>query len=132
VVQGARLDLPARPHNRRVARDQGIRMPSIHRRIRQGPSPEAGEDAVNGVANPARSLYVDLIAQGLDVRLREDAWGEGVLDYGVVVDGLRSLSAAQMGSLAQRIRANENDLVHLLASTGDLDILAILEEFECG
>ena len=57
---------------------------------------------MNGVANPARSLYVELRACGLDVRLREDVWGEGVLDYGVVVDGLRSLSAAQMGSLARR------------------------------
>ena len=85
----------------------------------------------NKVANPARSLYVELRACGLEVRIREDVWGEGVLDYGVVVVGLRPLSAAQMGSLARRIRTNENGLVQLLASTGDLDILAISKEFDC-
>lgn len=86
----------------------------------------------NRVANPARSLYVELRACGLDMLLREDAWGEGVLDYGVVVDGLRSLSAEQMSSLAQRIRENENDLVQLLANTRDPDILAIRGEFDRG
>ena len=86
----------------------------------------------NRVANPARSLYMELRARGHDLRLREDAWGEDVLDYGVVVDGVHSLSAAQMSSLARRICANENGLVQFLASTGDPDILAIRGEFECG
>jgi hypothetical protein len=87
---------------------------------------------MNRVANPARSLYVELRACGLEVRLGEDVWGEGVLDYGVVVMGLRSLSAAQMGSLARRIRDNENDLVRLLANAQNPDLRAIREEFECG
>ena len=82
--------------------------------------------------NIALSLYVELRASDLEVRIEEDVWGKGVLDYGVVIEGLRSLSAAQMGSLARRIRANENDLVQLIASAGDLDILAIREEFDCG
>jgi hypothetical protein len=73
---------------------------------------------------------VELKACGLDARLREDAWGEGVLDYGVVVDGLRSLSAAQMSSLARRIRDNENDLVRLLANARNPDLRAIREEFD--
>jgi hypothetical protein len=86
----------------------------------------------NRVATPARSMYVELKACGLDMRLKEDVWGKGDLDYGVVADGLCSLSSAQMGSLARRIRANENDLVQFLANIGDLDILALREEFECG
>jgi hypothetical protein len=83
-------------------------------------------------ADDARYLYLKLRASGLDLRLSEDAWGEGVLDYGVVVDGLRSLSAANLGSLARLIRDNENDLVRLLASTRDPDLCAIREEFDRG
>jgi len=83
-------------------------------------------------ANVALSLYLELRASSLEVRLEEDAWGKGVLDYGVVVGGPRSLSAAQMGSLARRIRDNENDLVRLLASTRDPDLCAIREEFDRG
>ena len=84
-------------------------------------------------ANTALSLYLELMASSIEVRLKEDAWGKGVLDYGVVVDGPRSLSAAQMGSLARRIRDNENDLVRLLASsTRDPDLCAIRGEFDRG
>ena len=87
---------------------------------------------MNGVANSARSLYLELTASNLEMRLEEDVWGKGVLDYGVVVEGLRSLSAAQMGSLAQRIRDNENDLVSLVANMRNPDLRAIREEFDRG
>lgn len=86
---------------------------------------------MNTGANAARSLYLELRASGLDVRLREDAWGEGILDYGVVVDGQVSLSAANASSLARRVRDNENDLVRLLASMQDPDLWAIYKEADC-
>ena len=83
-------------------------------------------------AEVALSLYLELRASDLEVRLKEDVWGKGVLDYGVVVDGLRSLSAAQMSSLARRVRDNENDLVRLLANARNPDLRAIREEFDRG
>ena len=72
-------------------------------------------------ADVALSLYLELRASGLEVWLTEDAWGTGFLDYGVVVEGLRSLSAAQMSSLARRILDHENDLVRLLANAQNPD-----------
>jgi hypothetical protein len=83
-------------------------------------------------AEVALSLYLEFRASDLEVRLKEDVWGKGVLDYGVVVDGLRLLSAAQMGSLARRVRDNENDLVRLLANARNPDLRAIREEFDRG
>jgi hypothetical protein len=80
----------------------------------------------------ACSLYLELRASGLEVWLTENASGEGVLDYGVVMDGLQLLPLTLAISLLRRVLDNENDLVRLLANTRDPDILAIRGEFDCG
>ncbi len=81
----------------------------------------------------AHSLYLELRARHLEVWLEEDAWrAGGVLDYGVVVDGLQSLSVAQVNSVTRRILDNENELVRLLADMQDPDLCAIRREGNCG
>ncbi len=81
----------------------------------------------------AHSLYLELMALRLEVWLEENAWRTGgVLDYGIAVDGLQSLSVAEVSSVTRRILDNENDLVRLLASMQDPNLRAIRGVFDCG
>ena len=88
---------------------------------------------MNRGAYVARSLYLELRALRLEVWVEADPRGAGgVLDYGIAVDGLNSLSIAQVSSVTRRILDNENDLVRLLANGRDPDLRAIRKEGHCG
>ncbi len=88
---------------------------------------------MNRGSDVARSLYLELRALRLEVWVHHDPRGTGgVLDYGIVVDGLRSLSVAEVSSVTRRILDNENDLVRLLANERDPDLRAIRREGDCG
>jgi hypothetical protein len=68
---------------------------------------------VNGGADAARSLYLELRALGLRVWVEDDPDG-GPLDYGIAVSGLRSLSEDRARRVARCIRLNEEGLVLVL------------------
>ncbi len=88
---------------------------------------------MNRGSDVARSLYLELRALRLEVWVHHDPRGTGgVLDYGIVVDGLRSLSVAEVSSVTRHILDNENDLVRLLANERDPDLRAIRREGDCG
>jgi hypothetical protein len=88
---------------------------------------------MNRGAALARSLYLELRALRLEVRVEADTRGAGgVLDYGIAVDDFHSLSVAEVSSVTRRILENENDLVRLLANERDPDLRAIRREGNCG
>ena len=88
---------------------------------------------MNRGADVARSMYLELRALRLEVWVHHVPRGTGgVLDYGIVVDGLRSLSVAEVSSVTRHILDNENDLVRLLANERDPDLRAIRREGDCG
>lgn len=89
---------------------------------------------MNRGANTARSLYLELRASRLEVRVHDAPRGTGgVLDYGIVVeDRLHLLSVAQASSVTRRVLENENDLVRLLADEQDPELRAIRREGNCG
>jgi hypothetical protein len=88
---------------------------------------------MNRGAGLARSLYLELRALRLEVRVEADTRGAGgVLDYGIAVDDFHSLSVAEVSSVTRRILDNENDLVRLLANEQDPDLRAIRKEGNCG
>jgi hypothetical protein len=77
----------------------------------------------------ARSLYLELRALHLELRVEADTRGAGrVLDYGIAVDDFHSLSVAEVSSVTRRILDSENDLVRLLANERDPDLRAIRKE----
>jgi len=87
---------------------------------------------MNRGADVARSLYLELRALRLEVRVEADTRGAGgVLDYGIAVDVFHSLSVAEVSSVTRRILNNENDLVRLLANEQDPDLRAIRKEGNC-
>ncbi len=87
---------------------------------------------MNRGADVARSLYLELRALRLEVRVEADTRGAGgVLDYGIAVDVFHSLSVAEVSSVTRRILDNENDLVRLLANERDPDLRAIRKEGNC-
>ncbi len=84
-------------------------------------------------ADVARSLYLELRALRLEVRVEADTRGAGgVLDYGIAVDIFHSLSVAEANSVTRRILDNENDLVRVVANERDPDLRAIHNEGNCG
>ena len=88
---------------------------------------------MNRGADLARSLYLELRALRLEVRVEADTRGAGgVLDYGIAVDDYHSLSVTEVSSVTRRILDNENDLVRLLANEQDPDLRAIRKEGDCG
>ena len=88
---------------------------------------------MNRGADVARSLYLELRALRLGVWVHHDPRGvSGVLDYGIVVDGLHRLSVVEASDVIRRILDNENDLVQLLANERDPDLRAIRREGNCG
>jgi hypothetical protein len=84
---------------------------------------------MNREADVARSMYLELRALRLEVRVEVDTRGAGgVLDYGIAVDDSHSLSVAEVNSVTRRILANENDLVPLLVTERDPDLCTIRKE----
>lgn len=77
----------------------------------------------------ARSLYLELRALGLDVRVEEVL--EEPLCYRVVVSGLRSLSPAHADRIVRCVRSNEAGLVQMLLCRWDPDLHAIRREGSC-
>ncbi len=87
---------------------------------------------MNRGADVARSLYLELRALRLEVRVEADTRGAGgVLDYGIAVDDFHSLPVAKVSSVTRRILDNENDLVRLLANERDPDLRAVHKEGNC-
>ena len=88
---------------------------------------------MNREADVARSLYLELRALPLEMRVEVDTRGAGgVLDYGIAVEDSHSLSVAEVHSVTRRILDNENDLVRLLVNERDLDLRAIRKESNHG
>jgi hypothetical protein len=72
---------------------------------------------VSGCADAARALYLELRAQGLEVRVVDDpSGGGGPLDYGIAIGGLGSVSASYARSIRQRVLESEEELVQLATS----------------
>ena len=78
----------------------------------------------------ARSLYLELRALGLDVRVEEVP--EELLCYRVIVGGLRSLSPAHADRIVRCVRGNQAGLVQVLLCRWDPDLHAIRQEGSCG
>jgi hypothetical protein len=85
---------------------------------------------MNGDADVARALYLELRALGLGLRV-EDALDGGPLDYGIAVDGLRALPGSLAQSLRRRVRENEDGLVRVLLDRRDPDLDAVRREGYC-
>ncbi|MEW6637379.1 MAG: hypothetical protein AB1425_11285 [Actinomycetota bacterium] len=85
---------------------------------------------MNGSVDTARALYLELRALGLTLWVEDDPDG-GPLDYGIALDGLRSLSEARARRLARRIWENEDELVRVLLDRRDPDLDAIRREGHC-
>lgn len=77
----------------------------------------------------ARSLYLELSALGLDVRVEEVP--EKPLCYRVVVGGLRSLSPAPADRVVRCVRGKEAGLVQVLLCRWDPDLHAVRREGSC-
>ena len=78
----------------------------------------------------ARSLYLELRALGLDVRIEDDP--EEPSGCRVAVLGLRSLSPAHAYRVARRVHHYEAGLLRLLlAGPWNPDLMAIRQEGDC-
>ena len=82
---------------------------------------------MNRGSDPARPLYLELRALGLGVRV-EDTLDGGPLDYGIAVDGLRTLPEILVRSVLRRVRENEDGLVRVLLDRRDPDLDAVRRE----
>ena len=76
----------------------------------------------------ARSLYLELRALGLDVRVEDT---EEPLCYRVVVGGLRSLSPAHADRVVRCVRGNEYGLAQVILCRWDPDLHAVRREGSC-
>ena len=85
---------------------------------------------MSGCADAARPLYLELRAQGLEVRVEDDLDG-GPLDYGIAISGLRSVPESYARSIRQRVLESEEGLVNLVLDRWDPDLDAIRREGHC-
>ena len=85
---------------------------------------------MSGYADVARALYLELRAEGLEVRVEDNPDG-GPLDYGITIGGLRSRPASYARSIRQRVLENEEGLVQLVLNLYDPDLDAIRREGHC-
>lgn len=86
---------------------------------------------MNANIDTARSLYLELRALGLKVRVEDDPDG-GVLDYRLALDGLRSIPQAHARRVVRRALDNQNELVRLILDRRDPDLDAIRREGTLG
>ena len=75
-------------------------------------------------------MYLELRALGLKVWVEDDPDGV-VLDYGLIVDGLRSLPEGSAQNARRRIRRHKEGLVLLLLDRRDPDLDAVRREGQC-
>ena len=75
-------------------------------------------------------MYLELRALGLKVWVEDDPDGV-VLDYGLIVDGLRSLPEASARRTRRRIRRHKEGIVLLLLDRRDPDLDAVRREGQC-
>ena len=85
---------------------------------------------MSGYDGAARPLYLELRALGLTLSVRDDPDG-GRLDYGISIDGLRSLSGNHADRVECRVRDNEDGLVEVLLDRRNPDLYAIRKEGNC-
>lgn len=85
---------------------------------------------MNADTDAARSLYLELRALGLRVWVADDP-DLGPLDYGLVIDGLRSVPQTRVGLIRKRIMDNEEELVRIILDRRDPDLHAIRGEGSC-
>ncbi len=85
---------------------------------------------MSGCADAARPLYLELRAEGLEVRVKDDPDG-GALDYGIAIGGLHNLPELHARSLSQRVLKNEDGLVQIILDWWDPDLEAIRREGTC-
>jgi hypothetical protein len=85
---------------------------------------------VSDYADVARALYLELRAEGLEVRVEDNPDG-GPLDYGIAIGGLRSRPESYARSIRQRVLENEEGLVQLVLNLHDPDLDAIRREGHC-
>ncbi len=85
---------------------------------------------MSSCGDTARVLYLELRAQGLEVRVEDNPDG-GPPDYGIVIGGLHTLSESHARSVMQRVLENEEGLVQLVLNLYDPDLDAIRREGSC-
>jgi hypothetical protein len=85
---------------------------------------------MSGCADAARSLYLELRALGLGVRVEDDADG-GTLDFRIAIEGLHSVSEACAKSVRRRVLESEEGLVQLILDRRNPDLNAIRREGHC-
>ena len=78
----------------------------------------------------ARALYLELRAEGLEVRVEDNPDG-GTLDYGIAIGELHNLPELHARSLSQRVLKNEDELVQIILDRWDPDLEAIRREVTC-
>ena len=76
----------------------------------------------------ARSLYLELAALGLELRICEDL--DGPAGYNVAVKGLQSLSQRHADRIKRRVEAGRAGLLEVLRNRWDPDLVAIQREGE--
>ena len=87
---------------------------------------------MSGYADVARALYLELRAEGLEVRVEDNPSGAGgPLDFRIAIGGLRSRSESYARSIRQRVLENEEGLVQLVLDLHDPDLDAIRREGHC-
>ncbi len=85
---------------------------------------------MSGCADMARALYLELRALRLEVRAEDDPDGD-ILDFRIVIGGLHTLPESHARRIKQRVRDNEEGLVHLVLDGSDQDLDAIRREGHC-
>ncbi len=85
---------------------------------------------MSGYADVDRALYLELRAEGLEVRVEDNPDG-GPLDFRITIGGLRSRSESYARSMMQRVLENEEGLVQLVLNLHDPDLDAIRREGHC-
>ena len=85
---------------------------------------------MSSCGDTARALYLELRAEGLEVRVEDNPDG-GPLDFRIAIGGLRSRSESYARSIMQRVLENEEGLVQLVLNLYDPDLDAIRREGHC-
>ncbi len=85
---------------------------------------------MSSCGDTARALYLELRAEGLEVRAEDNPDGDTV-DFRIAIGGLRSHPEFYARSIMQRVLENEEGLVQLVLNLHDPDLDAIRREGHC-